>query len=39
MALWGDPGAMIDDMYAFTTDDLHMQFDVIVIISTIHVQF
>ena len=26
-------------MYALTTDDLHMQFDVIIIISTIHVQF
>ena len=22
MALWGDPGAMIDDMYTLTTDDL-----------------
>ena len=24
-------------MYTLTTDDLHMQFDVIIIISTIHV--
>ena len=22
MALWGEPGAMIDGMYALTTDDL-----------------
>ena len=22
MALWGEPGAMIDDMYTLTTDDL-----------------
>ena len=22
MALWGEPGAMIDGMYTFTTDDL-----------------
>ena len=35
MALWGEPGAMIN---AFTTDDLHMQFDVIIILSTIHVR-
>ena len=26
-------------MYALTTDDLRMQFDVIIIISIIHVQF
>ena len=26
MALWGEPGAMIDGMYALTTDDLHMQY-------------
>ena len=26
-------------VYALITDDLHMQFDITIIISTIHVQF
>ena len=35
MALWGEPGALIDAcIHLATTDDLHMQFDIVIIIST-----
>ena len=35
MALRGEPGAMIDAcIHLATIDDLHMQFDIVMIIST-----
>ena len=35
MALKGEPGAMIDVcIHLATIDDLHMQFDIVIIIST-----
>ena len=35
MALRGEPGALIDEcIHLATTDDLHMQFDIVIIIST-----
>ena len=35
MALRGDPGAMIDAcIYLATIDDLHVQFDIVIILST-----
>ena len=34
-ALRGEPGALIDAcIHLATTDDLHMQFDIVIIIST-----
>ena len=37
MALRGEPGALIDACIRLaTTDDLHMQFDIVIIISTEH---
>ena len=37
MALRGKPSALIDVcIYLTTTDDLHMQFDIVIIISTEH---
>ena len=42
MTLWGELGAMIDACIQLATiDDLHMQFDILIIISTgnKHVQF
>ena len=35
MALRGEPGALMDAcIHLATTDDLHMQFDIVIIIST-----
>ena len=42
MALGGEPGALIDAcIHLATTDDLHMQFDIVIIIAQgiKHVQF
>ena len=34
MVLWGEPGTMIDAcIYVLTVDELHIQFDIIIIIS------